>query len=83
VRADVSSLEDVERFAAQVLGRWERYDVLIANAGIYPLLPFEETTPEIWRQVMGINLDSLFYTTRAFLPGMRARRVGTDRRDRE
>jgi NAD(P)-dependent dehydrogenase (short-subunit alcohol dehydrogenase family) len=54
-----------------VLERWERCDVLIANAGIYPLLPIEETTPEIWRQVMGVNLDSLFYTTRAFLPGMR------------
>ena len=72
VPTDVASLEQVDAFAARVLERWERCDVLVANAGIYPLIPFTETTPEIWRRVMGINLDSLFFTTRAFLPGMRA-----------
>jgi NAD(P)-dependent dehydrogenase (short-subunit alcohol dehydrogenase family) len=72
IPTDVASAEEMDAFAAQVLDRWERCDVLIANAGIYPLIPIEETTPEIWRRVMGINLDSLFFATRAFLPGMRA-----------
>lgn len=69
---DVSSLEDVDAFAAAALERFGRCDVLVANAGIYPLLTLEETTPEIWRRVIAVNLDSLFYLTRAFLPGMRA-----------
>jgi NAD(P)-dependent dehydrogenase (short-subunit alcohol dehydrogenase family) len=72
VPTDVSSLEAVEAFAAAVLERWGRCDVLVANAGIYPLVSLEETTPELWHRVIAINLDSLFYLTRAFLPGMRA-----------
>lgn len=71
VRCDVSSGDSVAELAAAVAERFGRCDVLVANAGIYPIAPFEETSFEDWRRIMSVNVDSLFHLARAFLPGMR------------
>lgn len=70
-RCDISSGESVAAFAAAVEERFGGCDVLVANAGIYPLASFEEVTWEQWRAVMSVNVDSLFHLAKAFLPGMR------------
>jgi NAD(P)-dependent dehydrogenase (short-subunit alcohol dehydrogenase family) len=67
---DISSATSVEAFAAEVRERYGRCDVLVASAGIYPVQEFSEITWEDWRRVLGVNLDSLFHLTKAFLPGM-------------
>jgi NAD(P)-dependent dehydrogenase (short-subunit alcohol dehydrogenase family) len=72
VTCDVSRAEDVEALASAVSERFGSCDVLVANAGIYPVAPFEEVDFSQWRRVMAVNLDSLFHLVRAFLPGMRA-----------
>ena len=71
MRCDVSSGESVAEFATAVHERFGGCDVLVANAGIYPIAPFSEVTWEDWRRIMDVNLDSLFHLTKAFLPGMR------------
>jgi NAD(P)-dependent dehydrogenase (short-subunit alcohol dehydrogenase family) len=76
IGCDVSSRESVQAFAAGLHERAGRCDALIANAGIYPVAPFLETTWETWRRIMSTNVDSLFHLTQAFLPGMRERRWG-------
>ncbi len=70
-RCDVGSAESVRDLADGVLERHGHVDVLVHNAGIYPIAPFEDTDWATWRRVMDINLDSLFHLTKAFLPGMR------------
>ena len=67
---DISSGESVAAFADDVFERFERCDVLVACAAIYPIMDFADTTWDDWRRYMSVNVDSLFHLTKAFLPGM-------------
>ena len=67
---DVTSEDDVGRLSAEIAERFGRCDILVNNVGIYPNEPFEDVTFAKWRRVMAINLDSMFLTAKAFVPGM-------------
>jgi len=73
---DVASPEAVAALARDVERAFGRCDILINNAGIYPLMPFEQMTFADWRRVMSVNLDSVFLTCSAFIPGMKQRGWG-------
>ena len=49
----------------------------VANAGIMRVQPFLDLTPEIWRQVMSVNLDGTFYFVQPVAERMAARKVGS------
>jgi NAD(P)-dependent dehydrogenase (short-subunit alcohol dehydrogenase family) len=71
---DVSSEDDVARMAAQTVERCGAIDVLVNNAGLYASLamrPFEQIPVDEWRQVMDVNVLSMFLTCRAVVPQMR------------
>ena len=74
IQADVANEEDVGRMVDETLGRHGRLDILINNAGLYASLamrPFSEIPLEEWRQVMDVNVASMFLTCRAAVPAMR------------
>ena len=74
IRADVSSEEDAQRMVDETLARHGRLDVLVNNAGLYASLamrPFEQIPLEEWRQVMDVNVASMFLCCRAAVPVMR------------
>jgi NAD(P)-dependent dehydrogenase (short-subunit alcohol dehydrogenase family) len=76
---DVADDLQVERMAQQVVDECGRIDILVNNAGLYASLqmrPFTEIPVEEWRQVMDVNLLSMFLTTRAVVPRMRERGGG-------
>jgi 2-hydroxycyclohexanecarboxyl-CoA dehydrogenase len=50
--------------------------VLVLNAGIFPIVPFEETTKELWDKTLAINLTGAFLCARRVLPGMREQHYG-------
>ncbi|MEX2614293.1 MAG: glucose 1-dehydrogenase [Gaiellaceae bacterium] len=71
---DVSSEEDVSRLARETVERCGSIDILINNAGLYASLemrPFTEIPLEEWRQVMDVNVASMFLACRAIVPVMR------------
>jgi NAD(P)-dependent dehydrogenase (short-subunit alcohol dehydrogenase family) len=71
---DVADEAQVERLAREVVERCGRIDILVNNAGLYASLqmrPFTEIPVEEWRQVMDVNVLSMFLTTRAVVPRMR------------
>jgi NAD(P)-dependent dehydrogenase (short-subunit alcohol dehydrogenase family) len=76
VTADVTDPTSMQDAATAVGARFGRVDICVNNAGIYPLIPFEETSIELWRRVMSINLDGAFYTVRAFLPWLKESPAG-------
>lgn len=52
-------------------------DVLVVNAGIAAPAGIGETTDELWRSTIEINLTGAFHTLRAAVPLMKARRRGS------
>ncbi len=75
VRCDVSNPDSIAQMARTVAEAGGA-DMLVHNAGIYPMRHFEEITFEEWRKVMSVNLDSIFLLTQALLPHMREQRWG-------
>lgn len=76
IACDVANPDDVARLVHDVAVALGPIGVLINNAGIARLKPFQELTLEDWDATMATNLRSLFLTTRLVLPGMRQRREG-------
>jgi NAD(P)-dependent dehydrogenase (short-subunit alcohol dehydrogenase family) len=76
---DVSDEDDVARMVAETIERCGSIDILINNAGLYaqlPMRPFEQIPVAEWRQVMDVNVLSMFLTCRAVVPQMRAQGGG-------
>jgi NAD(P)-dependent dehydrogenase (short-subunit alcohol dehydrogenase family) len=76
VQCDVSNPASVAALKEAVEKGPGRCDVLVNNAGIYPMQTFDEITFEEWRRVLSVNLDSIFLMTKAFADGMRRRKWG-------
>lgn len=51
-------------------------DVIVSNAGAFLLAPLEETSDELLREQLAINLEAPFAVARTFLPLMRKRGSG-------
>ena len=51
-------------------------DVLINNAGISYVGLLTDMSPEEWRRIMSVNLDSCFYTSRLAIPMMLSKHAG-------
>jgi len=71
VQVDVSDEVDVAGLREAALGEFGRVDLLVNNAGIGRVEALEDITLSSWRQMMAVNLDAMFLTCRAFMPGMR------------
>lgn len=76
IACDVSSEAAVEAAFTQVEAALGTVSVLVLNAGIYPIVPFEETTLELWNRTLAINLTGAFLAARRALPGMREQGYG-------
>ncbi len=68
VCGDVASLEDLDRLFAQVQAQFGRVDVLFANAGIAPFVPFDAVTEAHFDSLFNINVRGLFFTVQKALP---------------
>ena len=71
IACDVSDEAVVENAFGDVERELGAVSVLVLNAGIFPIVPFEETTRELWDRTMAINLTGAFLCARRALPAMR------------
>ncbi len=66
LQADLVQPDEVTGLFSETVSVFGRVDVLINNAGIYPLHSILEMTPAQWDEVVDANLRSAFLCTQAF-----------------
>jgi NAD(P)-dependent dehydrogenase (short-subunit alcohol dehydrogenase family) len=76
VRADVTQKAEVDYLVSQTVEAFGRLDVLINNAGLYPLASLLEMTEAEWDAVVDSNLRSTFLCTQAAAKQMIAQGEG-------
>jgi 3-oxoacyl-[acyl-carrier protein] reductase len=60
IRADVSRPASVEKMIGRVIDRFDRLDILVANAGIWKEAPIEDMTERDWDETVEVNLKSIY-----------------------
>jgi NAD(P)-dependent dehydrogenase (short-subunit alcohol dehydrogenase family) len=76
VHVDVTSEEQTQKMVRKTVERFGRIDILVNNVGLYHEEPFELISFDEWKRMLSVNLDSLFLTTKAALPVMKAQGFG-------
>lgn len=64
VRADVRRAEDIERMYSQAVEAFGGFDILINNAGTWPLTPAREISDDEWEDTVRVNLTSAFLASK-------------------
>jgi 3-oxoacyl-[acyl-carrier protein] reductase len=77
IELDVTDEERIAEVVTRTQDEFGRVDILVNNAGIVRRAPLWEMSTETWRNVQDICLTSQFWTMRAVLPDMVARRAGS------
>lgn len=66
--ADQSNISDIEKLAEKVKTDFGSVDILFINAGIAGLGTIEQTTEELYDNIMNVNLKGAFFTLSKFIP---------------
>ncbi|WP_420233914.1 SDR family oxidoreductase [Pseudomonas sp. ABY48] len=73
---DLADATAIFAMMAELQQRVGRLDILVHNAGYFPLTPFAEITPSILERTLAVNLSALFWLTQAALPMFRRQGQG-------
>ncbi len=76
VRCDISSEEDTTAMVETVMCTFGKIDVLINNAGIFPVKTFSAMTLKDWKAVIDIDLTGTFIATHAVYKVMEKQKYG-------
>lgn len=82
IHADVSKWDDVDTLVSQTVATFGKLDVMVNNAAISPNKPLLETTEDIWRQTLDINLTGVFFGCKRAIQQMLTQEVVADARGR-
>ena len=70
IAATITDPADAARLVDETVERAGRLDVLVNNAGVYPEALIAGMSDEDWHDNMDVNMNAVFYVTRAALPVM-------------
>lgn len=75
-QADLATVAEAERVAAEATAAFGTVDILVNNAGVFDPRPIEEIDEDCWDRQLDLNLKACFFLVRALLPGMKAKGSG-------
>lgn len=61
LKVNTSNFAEVEAASKKVVEQYGKYEILINNAGITRDSTLKKMTPELWQQVIDVNLTGVFY----------------------
>lgn len=76
VRCDVTHPDEVQHMAATLSTGLGGIDILVNNAGNAGSHKFLNHPDELWQRMLAVNLTSVYYVTKAIVPGMIGQRWG-------
>jgi 3-oxoacyl-[acyl-carrier protein] reductase len=68
---DVREVAQQQSAAEQVVNKWGRIDLLVANAGIGYFGSIDSLTSDQWHDTIDTNLTGVFYSIKACLPALK------------
>jgi glucose 1-dehydrogenase/3-oxoacyl-[acyl-carrier protein] reductase len=76
IKADLGQVDECTRLVDEAAAFLGGLDILVNNAGITRTIPFTETTPEIYDQVLHLNMRGYFFCAQRAVHYMRQRGGG-------
>ena len=74
--ANMLKPEELRKMVSDGIAKFGKIDILVNNAGIQHVSPIEDFPDDKWNAIIGINLTSAFYLSKAVWPGMKERKFG-------
>lgn len=71
LEADVRNFESQQQAVKQMLDKFGKIDLLVANAGLGHFASVEDMTVEQWNEVIDTNLTGVFYSIKSCLPALK------------
>jgi NAD(P)-dependent dehydrogenase (short-subunit alcohol dehydrogenase family) len=68
IKADVSTLSDIDEFYAEVARKLGKIDILFVNAGIAKFAPFADTSETLYDEQFDTNIKGAYFTIQKALP---------------
>jgi len=69
--SDVTKLNDEHKAVAQIIQKWGKLDVVLANAGVGHFAPVDELSEIDWHQMIDTNLNGVFHTLKASVEALK------------
>jgi NAD(P)-dependent dehydrogenase (short-subunit alcohol dehydrogenase family) len=76
VQTDITRMDEVKNFAAEIGKRFERVDVLVNNAAVDTSGTVEDTSEEEFKRIMDVNVYGMFLVTKYIVPLMKKGKKG-------
>lgn len=64
VKCDVSKSDEIKATVAKIKEQFGRVDILVNNAGLGLTEPAESQSDDVWKTMMAVNIDGVYYFAR-------------------